>query len=60
MRTQKETDLQARVEELEAAIYDALPCLDEHDPEVAAICRAATDKIESGGSWQYMAGWCSR
>ena len=32
-----------RIERLEAAIEDALPCLQEHDPEVEAICRAALE-----------------
>jgi len=50
-------ELQDRVEKLEAAIDDAMPCLNEHDPEVAAICRAATDKGESGGSWKGYQGW---
>jgi len=35
---------EARIETLEAAIDDAMPCLDEHDPEVAAICRAVTEQ----------------
>jgi hypothetical protein len=35
--------LRADIERLEAAIEDALPCLQEHDPEVEAICRAALE-----------------